>query len=39
VLSGKLDPHWPQISLLTQRVLDACLLSARQGSKVIEVNA
>jgi predicted dehydrogenase len=32
VLSGKIDPHWPQISLLTQRVLDACLQSARQGS-------
>lgn len=39
VLSGKLDPHWPKISLLTQRVLDACLLSARQGSSVIELNA
>ena len=32
VLSGQLDPHWPQISLLTQRVLDACLASARNGS-------
>lgn len=34
-LSGRPDPHWPQISLLTQRVLDACLLSAQQGSKGI----
>ena len=31
VLSGQIDPHWPQITLLTQRVLDACLLSAKQG--------
>ncbi len=31
VLSGRLDPHWPRISLLTQQVLDACLASARQG--------
>lgn len=32
VLSGQIDPHWPKISLLTQRVLDACLQSARQGA-------
>jgi predicted dehydrogenase len=37
VLSGKIDPHWPKISLLTQRVLDACLRSARQGSAVVGV--
>ena len=37
VLSGKIDPHWPKISLLTQRVLDACLASARDGSKVVHV--
>ncbi|MBL9180040.1 MAG: Gfo/Idh/MocA family oxidoreductase [Verrucomicrobiaceae bacterium] len=37
VLSGKIDSHWPHISLLTQTVLDACLLSARQGSKVVEM--
>jgi len=35
VLSGKTDKHWPEVTLLTQRVLDACLHSARQGSKVI----
>jgi predicted dehydrogenase len=29
VLSGRTDPTWPQITLLTQRVLDACLASAR----------
>ena len=28
VLSGQIDPRWGQISLLTQRVLDACLRSA-----------
>jgi predicted dehydrogenase len=38
VLSGKIDPHWPTISLLTQRVLDACLVSARDGSKVVCLN-
>jgi predicted dehydrogenase len=37
VLSGKLDPQWPKLSLLTQRVLDACLQSAHQGSKPIQV--
>ena len=36
VLSGKVDPAWPRITLLTQRVLDACLLSAsRDGAPVI----
>ncbi len=38
VLSGELDPRWPQISLLTQRVLDACLLSAREGSRVVPLS-
>jgi predicted dehydrogenase len=37
VLSGQPDPRWPQISLLTQRVLDACLLSARQDSEVVSM--
>ena len=32
VLLGEVDPYWPQISLLTQRVLDACLKSAHSGS-------
>lgn len=31
VLSGARDSHWPEISLLTQRVLDSLLKSARQG--------
>jgi predicted dehydrogenase len=37
VLSGQLDPHWPEISLQTQRVLDACLASARNGSAETQV--
>lgn len=37
VLSGQLDPHWPQITLLTQRVLDACLTSAKEGSRSVEL--
>jgi predicted dehydrogenase len=37
VLSGKIDHHWPQISLLTQRVLDACLQSARNGSQAVSL--
>lgn len=39
VLSRRLDPHWPQISLLTQRVLDACLASAKQSGIAVEVTA
>jgi len=38
VLSGGRDPRWPQLSLLTQRVLDACLLSAREGSRVVDLS-
>lgn len=37
VLSGQIDPHWPEITLKTQRVLDACLQSARQGSVPVAV--
>ncbi|MEZ5990003.1 MAG: gfo/Idh/MocA family oxidoreductase [Planctomycetota bacterium] len=37
VLSGNLDLHWPRISLLTQRVLDACLASAKQSGRAVEV--
>lgn len=35
VLSGKLDPHWPEISLKTQQVMDACLESARNGGSPV----
>lgn len=39
VLAGKTDPHWPRVALQTQRVLDACLLSAAQGSKSVSMDA
>lgn len=39
VLDGKIDPHWPDIALRTQRVLDACLLSARRGSAAVDLEA
>ena len=35
--SGQLDPFWPEISLKTQRVMDACLKSARAGGRVVKV--
>jgi predicted dehydrogenase len=31
VLSGKLDESWGEIALKTQRVMDACVTSAREG--------
>jgi predicted dehydrogenase len=34
VFSGQLNPDWPQWSLKTQQVLDACLESAQRGSPV-----
>ncbi|MDC0325548.1 Gfo/Idh/MocA family oxidoreductase [bacterium] len=35
VLSGKIDAHWPEIALKTQKVMDACLESARnKGAQV-----
>lgn len=33
-LSGTPDPHWPEISLKTQQVMDACLRSAREGRTI-----
>ena len=38
VLSGKPDPHWPEISLKTQQVMDACLDSARNGSRPVQLH-
>ncbi len=37
VLSGKPNLFWPDISLKTQQVMDACLASARQDGKTIEL--
>jgi predicted dehydrogenase len=35
VTSGKRDPHWGDIALKTQLVLDACSQSAREGREVM----
>jgi predicted dehydrogenase len=37
VLSGLLEPRWAEQALNTQRVLDACLLSARENGKMVSV--
>lgn len=37
VLDGTPDPHWPEIALKTQQVIDACLASARDGGKEIAI--
>ena len=36
-LSGKPDPHWGEIALKNQQVLDACLRSARSGGRMVEL--
>lgn len=38
VLSGKTDDYWPAISLKTQSVLDSCLSSARDDSRLVSVS-
>ena len=38
VNSGRRDPHWPKITLQTQRILDALLNSARQGGEAVQVS-
>jgi predicted dehydrogenase len=38
VLGGNPDPHWPEISLKTQILLDACLTSARSGGREISLS-
>lgn len=37
VISGKLEPHWPDIALKTQQVMDACMQSALENGKVIRI--
>jgi predicted dehydrogenase len=37
VLGGKPDAHWPKITMLTQKVMMACMESAENGSKEIEI--
>jgi len=37
VRSGRLDSFWPEISLKTQQVMNACLQSARADGRVVKV--
>jgi predicted dehydrogenase len=37
VISGRLDEHWPRISMLTQQVMDACLESGLNGGTPVEL--
>ncbi|WP_437185525.1 Gfo/Idh/MocA family protein [Planctomicrobium sp. SH668] len=39
VLSGRLDAYWPEISLKTQIVLDACLESARNDARLVQISS
>ena len=36
VKSGRLESHWPEIALKTQRILDAVLESAENGSRPVK---
>ena len=36
-LSGRPDDHWPEIALKTQRVLDACVASARRNGEPVSL--
>lgn len=38
ILSGRLNHEWPEIALKTQKVLEACLESSRNGSQLIPLN-
>lgn len=37
VLGGQVDPFWPEISMLTQKVMDAVLASARRGGEFVNL--
>ncbi|MCR9202519.1 MAG: gfo/Idh/MocA family oxidoreductase, partial [Planctomycetaceae bacterium] len=39
VLSGNIDSHWPEITLKTQRVMDAALSSAQNGGEPVMMDA
>ena len=39
VAGGKPDPFWPKVALQTQRLVDACLASSREGGKLVDVTA
>ena len=36
VSSGRLESHWPEIALSTQRVMDAVMLSAAENSRTVQ---
>jgi predicted dehydrogenase len=38
VIGGKPDSHWPKITLLTQKLMMACMESAENGSKEISIS-
>lgn len=38
VAGGSPDPHWPEIALKTQKVMDACLASARNNGTQVPVS-
>jgi predicted dehydrogenase len=38
VLSRNPNPFWGEVTLKTQRVLDACLQSARSGGQMLTLN-
>ncbi len=37
VLAGEVDPHWPEIALKTQQVLDLCFASANENGVIKDV--
>ena len=37
VLSGRLDPYWPEIALKTQQVMEGCRLSGQRGGSEISL--
>ena len=38
VLSGKLDPYWPEIAIKTQQVMEACWRSSQEGNREMSVS-
>lgn len=37
VLAGRIDPHWGEVALKTQQVMDACMRSAREDGAPVPV--
>jgi predicted dehydrogenase len=38
VANGTLDPHWPEIAWKTQKIMDACLASARNDGAIVQLS-